>query len=172
MSIKRQIIEIELTGGVTVQVTPVSQPIMTREFLQAKEVHPDPDPEPFMKPIPNALDENARYLDAKDPVYQSLYRNALQRQMNLLNERLIRRQVKLSKDDQAAAEKEFKADIQAVKEEFPNAFDNWHDWQIALINFILIHPDDIKKVNQAIRWQLPVTEEEVRDGFVYFRPAD
>lgn len=170
--IKRQIIQLELAIGVTLNVEPVTQAYLNALHAKSVELHPMPDKTPFMKPLENALDENATYLDASDTVYQHLLLSARQAQNRWLNEQLYLKRVTLTEESCQDVMGQFGESAQQLRDDFPDQFETWEDWQIALHNFILVNTEDIQKVNDAIRWKMTVTQSEVTEAIIFFRPKD
>lgn len=165
----KSIIRVELSTGVVLNVTPVSNTMVAMLREQAKEVHPDPDGRPFLKEIPKAFGGETWIVDTSDRVYIAYKNIALQKQVDWAEQKLLTVACDCEAKSSVIAMywREIKAIYALRGADVPQDKDEL--WNVALTHFVVANPDDREVVSKAIRWRLPVTEEEITEQVKYFR---
>lgn len=166
---RKSIIEIELTTGVILWVTPVSNTTIRMLRESAKKHHPDPDTRPFLKPVPNALNPKEVFIDTDNPTYRMLYNLALRAQLDWVETELVALCCDSPQRDELM--RLYEGELRLLENHFDDLERIFDKWREVLTNFVVVHPEDRKLVDDAIKWRLPVTEAEVEAQVAYFRPT-
>jgi len=172
MNLKRQIIQIELTNGLTVHAEPVTQAYLLSIGDDATEKFPEPDTKPFEKKLEGALDPEATYIDYQDVLLQRMLTSTLVKRKRYINETLFAERVSIPVDQRDELVAFFSDDLEKLKAKNPGKYEGAEDWQTVLFTFALVNTDDIQSINDALRWKMLVTQKEVDDQFIYFQPKD
>lgn len=157
--------EVVTTSGVTVVVTPLSPHTLALLRERSQELYPDPDPAPYMLPVPNAAQEGDTYLDKDNPEYQAQLAEALTNRSNWLMAALHDLAFEFP-DGKAALLERFADKIKTLKKLTGVEGD---DWELTLRHGIIASTLDQTMLIGAAQNALPLSAEEVANGSRLFR---
>ncbi|TXH48263.1 MAG: hypothetical protein E6Q97_25100 [Desulfurellales bacterium] len=165
----RDVVEVELSSGVTVYVTPLTVFAQKALIEAAEQEFPSPDVSAYARPLPDALVEGSMIPGEENPAYQRERVKALTQQRESYIVRAVNSGVHLSPDSIDALydlHADYLGDLEAEGVAVPPARET------ALIRFVALRTGaDMNIVVAALESRLPLTEGEIRDAMRIFRPA-
>ena len=164
MPLLRDVIEIQLDNGVTAYVTPL-KPFAARAIIKrGEELYPDPDPEPFERPIEDALVPGTVTPADEHPEYKALLREVrTKRSLHLQSAVLACVQIADCTREEVIAQ--YREQLAALRQ-FGDIDED--DYVAALRSFMLTTNEYAAIINAA-SMKLPLNAEEVKDGMRIFR---
>lgn len=157
--------EVITSSGVTVIVTPLSPHTLALLRERSQQLHPDPDPAPYMLPLPNAAQEGDTYLDKDNPEYQTLLAEALIERSNWLMAALNGLALEFPDGKEALIER-FAPHIAKLQELTGVEGDAW---ELTFRHGIIASALDQTMLLGAAQSALPLSADEVANGTRLFR---
>lgn len=137
-----KLFEVPLANGETVLVRPLS-PFLRLAFLdQARQKYPDPDPEPYRRPLDNAFDDSLKEAADDNPAYRAALLSAQRRQLAVVGEMAIRAGVVVAVRGETPAETlaRYAPTLAAARALYPDApADDW--LAVVMLCLISTHSD-------------------------------
>jgi hypothetical protein len=165
--VNKIIIQHELVSGVMVDITPLSPYTRAEITEKAKELYPDPDPEPFQKSETNILGEDVKYIDpAKEVDWKRAQLDVRETRLQWAYDEMSRLSVSCNgtKDEVVKA---YQDDIKQLRSAGLNIHKD--DWEAVLFHCLLTWNSDRNMIIKAIMQTAPLTDAEVVGAFKFFR---
>ncbi|NJL54393.1 hypothetical protein HC928_03790 [bacterium] len=160
----KQAVELVLSNGVTVRVTPLSAAVMAGINRKANLLFPSP--EPPRVPMQGALDPSQTVPDYTDKAYQAQVNSAQVRRLNYIADAMYRIGVTDILDYETVLD-HWRDDVTRYQ-----AWADVEDDRHAVLDVVVLsHDEDAKRIVQALRGNLPLDAGEVADGLRVFRPV-
>lgn len=159
--------DIPLANGETVQVRPLS-PFMRAALLEAaRQQHPDPDPEPYRRPLANALDPSLKEAPEENPEYLKALETAQRRQLFAVGEKTIRAGVVagVKGETQTDTLARYAAQLEAARALVADLPAD--DWLACVMACLITSHGDIALIRDACNELL--TQEDIERAAGFFR---
>jgi hypothetical protein len=164
MPLERDVIAIDIEGGRTVYVTPLSAFAARAINQKGLELFPDPDPAPYEVPLPDAVIEGEMQPATNDPRYVEL-RKEVQTKRNMYMHAAILSMTQIL----GVTREELIATYKDTLEQLRQFSDLPEDDYVAALRTFVLKPHDYSQIVLAAVNRMPLAQEEIRDGMRIFR---
>lgn len=159
--------EVPLSCGETLLVKTLS-PFLRQALLeQAKTEHPEPDPEPYRKPLQNSLDPSLKEEATDNPAYVAERSKALTKQLFAFSEKVIRAgiAVAVKGEDREITIQRYAAQLAEIRAMLPNIPSD--DWLATVMCCLVTDANDVALLRETSNELL--TQEEIAQAADSFR---
>lgn len=162
-----KLFEVPLANGETVLVRPLS-PFLRLAFLdQARAKYPDPDPDPYRKPLENAFDDGLKEAAEDNPAYREALLLAQRRQLALVGELVVRAGVVVAVKGEIQTDTlaRYAAPLAAARALYPDAPED--DWLAVVMLCLISTHSDVALIRDSCNELL--TAEDIARAAASFR---
>lgn len=161
------IVEVPLSGGETLLVHTLSPFVRQALLDKARALHPNPDPEPYRKPLANAFDESLLEPAESNPEYVKALAEAQRKIFNAFSDMVLRTAAfeGVKGEERTTTLTRYGAQLAAIRGQVSGLPED--DWQATVYACLLTTNTDIANVVNVT--SEAVTQEGIRAASARFR---